>query len=308
MVSPSPAEKNSKLRNFFLTEDGFRLRAGWRIIAHAIAYNLLLICVSIPIYIPIVLKRVNPDIFWLSELIQLVVVTSTVFIACRFLDRRSISSLGLKWNQWALIDILTGLLITFLMMGLIFFIEYSSGWLKFEGFTWQKQPTSSVTTAMFGMLILFILVGWNEELLFRGYRLQNLRDGLPSMWAYLVSAAWFGIVHLANPNANWTSAVGILLAGIFLALPVFMTGQLWLSIGLHIGWNLFEGPVFGFPVSGLTTYTLTKISVSGPDLFTGGAFGPESGLILLPAILIGTGLIFFYYRIRPKTPVPFTEN
>jgi len=214
--------------------------------------------------------------------------------------------MGLKWNRWALVDILTGFLITSLMMGFIFVSEYSLGWLKFEGFAWQAQPIAAVTKAMFSMLTLFILVGWNEEVLFRGYRLQNLRDGLPATWAVLISAAWFGIVHIANPNANWISAVGILLAGIFMAVPVITTGQLWFSIGLHIGWNLFEGPVFGFPVSGLTTYTLTKISVHGPDIYTGGAFGPESGLILLPALLLGAGIIYLYHRIRPKDPDPET--
>jgi hypothetical protein len=112
----------------------------------------------------------------------------------------------------------------------------------------------------------------------------------------VLSSAIFGVLHLGNPNSSWVSAVGILFAGLFLAFGYLTTKQLWLSIGLHIGWNFFEGVVFGFPVSGLDIYRLTRITVQGPELWTGGAFGPEAGLIVLPGMLLGGVLIFVYAR------------
>jgi hypothetical protein len=108
----------------------------------------------------------------------------------------------------------------------------------------------------------------------------------------------FGLLHIFNPNATWVSTAGIFFAGVYLAYGYIRTKQLWLPIGLHIGWNFFEGVVFGFPVSGLDIYALTRITVNGPDLWTGGAFGPEAGLIVLPALLLGGFLIFLYTRIR----------
>ena len=122
-------------------------------------------------------------------------------------------------------------------------------------------------------------------MLSRGYHLQTLASGINLFWGVLISSAIFGALHLANPNASWVAAVGIFFAGLFLALGYLRTGQLWLSIGLHIGWNFFEGVVFGFPVSGTASYPLLRIQVSGPPLWTGAAFGPEAGLIVLPAIL-----------------------
>jgi hypothetical protein len=112
----------------------------------------------------------------------------------------------------------------------------------------------------------------------------------------VISSSIFGLLHLGNPNATWVSAAGIFFAGLFLAYGYLTTKQLWLSIGLHIGWNFFEGVVFGFPVSGLDIYHLLRITVNGPELWTGGPFGPEAGLVVLPGLVLGAVLVFAYAR------------
>ena len=128
----------------------------------------------------------------------------------------------------------------------------------------------------------------------RGYHLQTLSSGLNLFWGLILSSAIFCAIHLANPNATWIAALGIFFAGLFLGYAYIQTGQLWLSMGLHLGWNFFEGVVFGFPVSGLDIYHMIRIHVSGPELWTGGNFGPEAGLIILPMIALGVGLVFLY--------------
>jgi membrane protease YdiL (CAAX protease family) len=116
----------------------------------------------------------------------------------------------------------------------------------------------------------------------------------------LLSSGVFSLLHLVNPNAESIGfvAVGLFLAGVFLAFGYLRTRQLWLPIGLHIGWNFFEGVIFGFPVSGLEYYQLTRITVVGPQYWTGGAFGPEAGLVLIPGLILGFILVFFYTRNR----------
>jgi membrane protease YdiL (CAAX protease family) len=153
-----------------------------------------------------------------------------------------------------------------------------------------------VNTLLF--LVIFIFVGWNEELLSRGYHLQTLASGINLTWGVIISSAVFGLLHLGNPGATWVSTTGIFLAGIFLAYGYVRTKQLWFSIGLHIGWNFFEGVVFGFPVSGLDIYALTRIQVTGPEIWTGGAFGPEAGLIVLPSMIVGAALIYWFTKNR----------
>ena len=61
---------------------------------------------------------------------------------------------------------------------------------------------------------------------------------------------------------------------------------------------VFEGVGFGFPVSGLDIYPLLRIDVTGPVLWTGGAFGPEAGLIVLPSLIVGGILIYLYTKNR----------
>ena len=302
MTELEPAPQRTFLKNVFLSLNEPRLRAGWRLAVHTIGYNFLLIFFAIPFSLLIFIFGVPPDNLLLNQAIALFATTLSVFLARRFLDKRSLASLGLKFDQWFLPDILAGILITFFVMGLIYLIEWSLGWLTFDGFAWQTDAMSKVILNTLLYIGVFILVGWNEELLFRGYRLQNLTDGLNPIWGVLLSSIWFGIAHLANPNSDSKIfvAVGIFLAGIFLAYGYITTKQLWLPIGLHLGWNFFEGVGFGFPVSGLDIYRLTRITINGPDLWTGGAFGPEAGLVVIPGMLLGAALIYMYSRFIRK--------
>jgi membrane protease YdiL (CAAX protease family) len=92
--------------------------------------------------------------------------------------------------------------------------------------------------------------------------------------------------------------IGIFLAGLFFAFAYLRTKNLWLAIGLHIGWNLFLNAIFGFVVSGVDTPGLIRQTVDGPAIWTGGGFGPEAGLVLLPALAIGVGLVAWFTRDR----------
>jgi membrane protease YdiL (CAAX protease family) len=132
--------------------------------------------------------------------------------------------------------------------------------------------------------VIYAFVGWNEELFSRGYQLQTIASGLNLFWAAFLSSAVFGIIHLRNPHATWVGATGIFFAGLFFVYAYSCTRQLWLSIGLHIGWNFCEGVVFGFPVSGLEIYRLRVFRL--PTGVDRRSVWSEAGLIILPAILL----------------------
>jgi uncharacterized protein len=294
-------EDNLKLILF--TPGGARLRAGWRLaIQTSILFGIVL-CIVVPIVSVLFLLdpsiinfllQPKPEHLLLEIIVETIAITASVFLARRFLDKQSIESLGLKLNLQALYDILVGIGIAFLQIALISVLMLSLGWLTFEGFAWEFDSIQIVITSSLMFFIVFVLGGWNEELLSRGYHLQTIASGLNLFWGVIISSAVFGLLHLGNPNATWVSMTGIFLAGLFLAYGYIRTKQLWLSIGLHLSRNFFEGVGFGFPVSGLDTYALTRITVHGPELWTGGDFGPEAGLIVLPALILGASLIYLY--------------
>ena len=303
MNTENPTVRRSRLGRIFLSPSEPRLRAGWRLLIQGILQIVLTAIAGLFILIPYSLFAGTTGIsgmpyLALSEVAEFLAVTLSVYLARRFLDKRTFASLGLKINKQALLDILSGIGITFVMMGLIFFLEGFLGWLSLDSFAWAGEPAQNVIVQVFLFFVVFVVVAWNEELMSRGYHLQTIASGINLLWGLIISSAIFGVLHLANPHATWISALGIFLAGLFLGYAYIRTGRLWLSIGLHIGWNFFEGVIFGFPVSGLDIYHLTLIRVSGPELWTGGAFGPEAGLVLLPAIAIGAFLVYIYTRSR----------
>jgi membrane protease YdiL (CAAX protease family) len=317
MNNSQPPQNRSVLNKIFLSPNEPRLRAGWRLLLQTIFLLFLGGCLSVLLVIFLLIVRsplritpagITPEVMLLGVIAEVFAVTFSVFLARRFLDKRSIESLGLKLNTWTLIDILAGILITLLQMGLIYLIMSWLGWTTFQGFAWQFDPIGLILKNTLLFFVIFILVGWSEELLCRGYQLQTIASGTNLFWGVLLSSAIFGVLHIFNPGANWASTLGIFLAGLFFAYAYIRTRQLWLPIGMHLGWNFFEGVVFGFPVSGLDIYPLMRIRVQGPELWTGGVFGPEAGLIVIPALLVGVLLVHLYSRVRKGQNEPGLES
>lgn len=296
MSEIQPRPQRSLLAQIFLSPEEPRLRAGWRLLIQTVLMFVLGTVLGILANLLGLLDQVTTPVW--GQVFNFIIITASVYIARRWLDRRPFESLGLRLDGRTLPDLLVGIGIPFLQMGFIYVLMLALGWLTFEGFAWEFDPISVVITNVITFFVMFIFVGWNEELLSRGYHLQTIASGLNLFWGVIISSAVFGLLHLGNPNATWVSAAGIFFAGVFLAYGYIRTKQLWLSIGLHIGWNFCEGVVFGFPVSGLDIYALTRITVHGPEIWTGGAFGPEAGLIVLPALLLGALLIYLYTMRR----------
>lgn len=141
------------------------------------------------------------------------------------------------------------------------------------------------------MLSVAISSGSFEELMFRAILLRLLMRAFGAWPALAISAAFFGIAHLGNPNASPTAAVAIAVeAGLMLASFYLLTGRLWISIGVHGAWNFTQGWIFGARVSGLDvtqSLYLSQPKAGAPDWLSGGAFGPEASV---PAMVVGTAV------------------
>lgn len=318
------------ITNLFWNAEEHRLRALWRLLVFGIAWFILLLVSQLIIGATVGIVALgsgaltleqlsDPDTIndyianqtWLMpvlQLAQLFVTVGVVWLAGHFLDRRKFTDFGLQLSRDWWIDFGFGLFLGALLMAAIFGVERAAGWITVTG-SYVAPQASSFVLAILLALLSFVLVGFNEELFSRGYQLTNMAEGfnwkrLGPHWAIaiatLLSSAIFGMLHLGNPNATAISTFNIFLAGILLALGYILTGKLAIPIGLHITWNFFQGNVFGFPVSGTSANSTTFIAIeqSGPDLWTGGAFGPEAGLIGIIAMLLGVLLTvgWVYWR------------
>ncbi len=150
---------------------------------------------------------------------------------------------------------------------------------------------------------LLLLVGaLMEELSFRGYPFQKLTESFGAFGAVLTLSALFGAVHLQNPDAQgWLSWSfwNTLAVGLLFALARIRTGSLWFSFGLHFGWNLFQGAVFGLPVSGLREFsTFVTANARGPVALTGGGYGPEASATCTIVLVAALPLVWFFTSTR----------
>jgi uncharacterized protein len=147
-----------------------------------------------------------------------------------------------------------------------------------------------------------------EELLFRGVLFRLIEEWSGTWIALSISALLFGAAHSFNPGATWISSASIAVeAGVLLGAAFVVTKNLWLPIGLHFGWNFFEGPIYGAQVSGNAFGASAMAAhVSGPLWLSGGSFGPEAGLSAVVTCLIASmALLLYASRSSLIVPIPW---
>lgn len=127
-----------------------------------------------------------------------------------------------------------------------------------------------------------VVAGLIEELVMRGIVFRWLEELGGSLVALIISSALFGFAHAQNPNASLFASLAIAIeAGILLGGAYMLTRSLWLAIGLHAGWNVTQGFIWGVPVSGFEFQGLVEGQLYGPEWKSGGAFGLEASVIAL---------------------------
>jgi membrane protease YdiL (CAAX protease family) len=316
-----------RVKTIFWNSDQHRLRACWRLIGQLIIATAIALPSQIGLGIVALMifssqsgisepgamqgsLLGSPLLMTLSTLGVLVALLASVWLAGRILDRRPFADFGfhLGRNWW--IDLGFGLFLGAFLMLLIFLVELAAGWVTVSGTFVTRNPDVVFPVAILPAIVTFLAVGFYEELFSRGYQLRNMAEGLnwkaigprgAILLATLLSSAVFGLLHVFNPNASFVSTFNIFVAGaLVLGIGYLLTGELAIPMGVHITWNFFQGNVFGFPVSGgdFRWATFVGIQQGGPDLWTGGAFGPEAGLLGLGAILLGGALTALWVRWR----------
>jgi len=145
----------------------------------------------------------------------------------------------------------------------------------------------------------FLLVGFFEEFTFRGYMQQALGERIGFWPAAGILSALFGIIHLGNGGESWVGALMAALFGIVSCLALERTGGLWLSIGMHAGFDYAETLIYGVPDGGFPAKNaLMNAVLHGPNWLTGGSVGPEASTMAFVMLAAAFALMWMIYPRR----------
>lgn len=205
---------------------------------------------------------------------------------CRIFEKRKACEIGLpgaakEWTAGFLVA--TTLVVLFVGLISVFgsfeIVEYRSAWILLKNIL--AFGIGSLLQELILLCVLFRLV---EE--FAG------------TWVALaVSLLIFGFVHMANPNQTLGSAFFLVLSSILLIAPFILTRRIWLSWGIHAGWNFMQAGVFGMANSGILFPGWMVTQVGGAEWLTGGAIGLEGSYPALAADLV-IGLLVLFAAIK----------
>lgn len=150
--------------------------------------------------------------------------------------------------------------------------------------------------------IAFLLTGFSEEFLFRGYSQFTLGGGMGFWPAAIFLSLLFGAGHLQNPGEAWPGALAAAYIGFFFCFTLRRTGNIWFAVGLHAARDYGETFVYGVPDSGFAAPGhLLSSSFHGPRWLTGGKVGPEASVACFVVISLMFLVFHFVYPAKRKT-------
>lgn len=292
------------MKKLFIGPDGC-IRSGWQMILLYLAMNIaqlaVIMLINIILGIIIGIQSIRGDVSGIEAFLTSYAYQSITIALCnlisivaiiilfKVMNRKTTEGMGLTPVKRDYKDLLIGLLLGAASITLIIGINYIMGDTRFNGvhITWDL---------LLG-LILFISVGFVEEILVRGcfQHIIYYRHGIA--WAIIIPSLIFSVMHFLNPNISYIAALNIALVGIVFGIMTYKSGNLWMAIGYHITWNYFQGNIFNIEVSG-SAYGrgLIKSIRVEDNLLNGGAFGIEGGLICTLLLIITIIYFGFFYK------------
>ena len=223
---------------------------------------------------------------------------AALWVATKFIDRKPLMSIGLSVKDKAN-EMLIGLGFALAFIGGLFLVLWLIGAINITGYVGFKP-------GVFIVSVMLSMAAFDEELIFRGYILNNMMDSTGNRWIALAgSSLLFALLHSGNTNvwSTWVPMTELFAAGFILGISYTFTKNLWFPTFFHFGWNFFQG-LFGFEISGFNVDSWKIISHENtgnvPDIVSGGAFGIEGSVITLSCTIICTYLIFKYYNELDK--------
>ena len=278
-----------------------RPRAHWRILLAVVASLAIVVVTDMTLAFGL---AGTPAGYVVATVGRVVAVFGVLALTARWLDRRRLGDYGLarggRW--WA--DVAVGAAIGFGMFAFSSGVGIAAGWIEVRDIL-----SPAATGGLWLMLALVALrlaaVSLWEEVLFRGVMIKNAAESLAQRWprtravlmATAISTVVFAAIHvpqslgaegmsLARMAVMWVTMGGLL------ALPYVVTGQLGLSLGLHLTVNLALQHVFVlWEQQAERSAVVLHLDVTGADVVAG-----AGGILQVAAIALGYLAMFGWLR------------
>lgn len=221
-----------------------------------------------------------------------------LIVMAKFIDKRPLTTIG--FGPPRLFDLLLGAII-----GAAIFAVPIGVLIAIGAATFQPNLDSFTGAALTLAMITCFFNVVTQEVIVRSYIFQELWAKYGAWIATGITTALFVAMHAAalmQGTQGLIAGANILVASLMLSLAYVRTGQLWLAIGIHLGWNGLQGPVLGINVTGneLAFGHWSVLQFSGDPLLTGGFMGVEGGLVGLIGPVIGLAIVAFAFKQQPK--------
>ncbi len=214
-------------------------------------------------------------------------------LTMRIFDRRPFTDIGLRLGSASGWNLALGLLLGAGSAALMLVAPLIAG----TGHLVASGEAGVPWPSLLFYLATLAIAAAGEEMIFRGYAFQLLIEKMGPFATILPVAVLFGFTHASNPHSSALGIFNTMLWGVVLGYAFLRSRDLWLPIGLHLGWNVVL-PLFGVNLSGLTI-EVTRYHYRWDllPLWSGGDYGPEGGLL---ATIFVIGLFFALLRVTVK--------
>jgi membrane protease YdiL (CAAX protease family) len=247
---------------------------------------------SMMVFTTVMLLILGPDSLLVTSAMSVFVGAALAnAITVRVYERGRLSDLGLGWMGTSGREFLIGA-----GAAIAGAVVVAGGPLAVGAAHFEAVPTVEHRWASFAFVSIVLLFGaFGEEMLFHGYAFQLLIRSLGPFATILPVSIIFGLAHIGNQNASIFGIFNTFLWGVLLGFAYLRTRALWLSIGLHFGWN-FALPLFGVNLSGFTMgVTGYALRWRVGTLWSGGNYGPEGSVlttVIVIALFVGVLRVF----------------
>lgn len=287
-----------RLRSIFIGPAG--IRSGWSALLFIVLYIVLSALLSSLLgkFVSLDLHGAIPPLlaFAQESCEMLAVAIATIVMA--WIERRSVLSFGHSDKRWWL-RLLIGIFCGLAALSTLVLVLWSAHVLAFDGLS--LRGLAAVKYA-FAWAVIFLLVGFFEESLLRGYLQTTLARGIGFWWAAMLLSIGFGLWHVSNGGESFIGLGVVAIGGFVFCMSLWLTKSLYWAIGFHAGWDWGQSFLYGTADSGLHTegHLFASHPVGNP-MWSGGATGPEGSLFMLPLLLVVAACMVLLWARRTES-------